>query len=151
MGHIHASIELINSTDLEMARRGQLDKDEVRRVRVEAMVDTGAFHMVINENIQQILQIPVVGKKSAFLANGNRIECDHVFPLEIRFENRTAHCDAIILPGDDVEPLLGAIPLEHMDVLIDPVRQRLIVNPAHPDYAVLNLRTVFRKREFENL
>jgi clan AA aspartic protease len=151
MGHVHASIELINFTDLEMARRSQIDKDEVRRIRVEAMVDSGAFHMVINENIQQILQIPVIGKKWALLADGKRVECDHVFPIEIRFENRTANCDALVLPGDDVEPLLGMLPLEHMDVLIDPVRQRLIVNPAHPDYAVLKLRTLFRKREFGNL
>ena len=107
--------------------------------------------MVINENIQKILQLPVIGKKGAVLANGDRVECDHVFPLEIRFENRTANLDAIVLPGDDVEPLLGMLPLEQMDVLIDPVRQRLIVNPAHPEYAVLNLRTVFRKRAFENL
>ena len=150
MGHVHASIELINSIDLEMARRNELDKDEVRRIRVEALVDSGAFHMVINENIQKILQLPVIGKKGAVLANGDRVECDHVFPLEIRFENRTANLDAIVLPGDDVEPLLGMLPLEQMDVLIDPVRQRLIVNPAHPEYAVLNLRTVFRNRAFEN-
>jgi clan AA aspartic protease len=149
MGYIHASIELINSTDLEMARRNQLDKDEVRRVRVEAMVDTGAFYMVINENIQQILQLPVIGKKRIALADGTPIECDQVFPLEIRFENRTANCAAVVLPGDQ-EPLLGVLPLEEMDVLIDPVRQRLIVNPAHPDYAVLKLTSVFRKRAFEN-
>ena len=148
MGHIHASIELVNATDLELARRAQMDKDEVRRIRVDAMVDTGAFYMVINETIQEVLQLPVVGKKRIALANGNPVECDHVFPLEIRFENRVAHCDAVVLPGD-VEPLLGALPLEQMDVLIDPVRQRLIVNPAHPDYAVLKIRTAFRTSVFD--
>ena len=105
--------------------------------------------MVINENIQQFLQIPVIGKKRVGLADGTPIECDHVFPIEIRFENRTAHCDAIVMPGD-AEPLLGMLPLEQMDVLIDPVRQRLIVNPAHPDGSILKLTTVFRKRAFKN-
>ena len=143
MGHIYASIELTNAADVEVARRGLMDIDEVRRIRVEAMVDTGAFYMVINENIQELLQLPVIGKKRIALANGQPVECDHVFPVEIRFENRLAHCDAIVLPGD-AEPLLGALPLEQMDVLIDPVRQRLIVNPAHPDYAILKMRTVFR-------
>ena len=149
MGHVHASIELINSTDLEMARRNQLDKDEVRRIRVEAMVDSGAFYMVINENIQQYLQIPVIGKKRVGLADGTPIGCDHVFPIGIRFENRTANCDAIVLPGN-TQPLLGMLPLEQMDVLIDPVRQKLIVNPAHPDYAVLKLTSVFRERGARN-
>jgi len=125
-----------------------MDKDEIRRIRVEAMVDTGAFYMVINEHIQEILQLPVIGKKRVALANGQPLECDHVFPIEIRFENRVAHCDAVVLPGD-AEPLLGALPLEQMDVLIDPVRQRLIVNPAHPDYAVLKIRTAFRTSEFD--
>ena len=145
MGHVYASIELVNATDLELERRGQMDKDEIRRIRVEAMVDTGAFYMVINEHIQEILQLPVIGKKRVALANGQPLECDHVFPIEIRFENRVAHCDAVVLPGD-AEPLLGALPLEQMDVLIDPVRQRLIVNPAHPEYAVLKMRSIFRMR-----
>ncbi len=145
MGHVYASIELVNAEDLGFARRGQMDKDEVRRVRVEAMVDTGAFYMVINENIQQILQLPVIGKKRVTLANGQPLECDHVFPVKIRFENRLAHGDAVVVPGD-AEPLLGVLPLEQMDVLIDPVRQRLIVNPAHPEYAVLKMRSIFRTR-----
>ena len=45
----------------------------------------------------------------------------------------------MVLPGDS-EPLLGAIPLEEMDVLIDPLRQELIVNPEHPDMAVLKMK-----------
>jgi hypothetical protein len=43
------------------------------------------------------------------------------------------------LPGDS-EPLLGAIPIEEMDVLIHPMRQELIVNPEHPNYAVLKMK-----------
>ena len=40
----------------------------------------------------------------------------------------------------DTEPLLGAIPMEEMDVLIHPQRQELVVNPEHPDYAVLKIK-----------
>ena len=148
MGHIHASIELINAEDLGLVRRSQMDQDEVRRVRVLAMVDTGSLYMAINENIQQILQLPVVGKEKATLANGQIGLYDKVFPLEIRFENRVAHCGAVVLP-EDAEPLLGAIPLKQMDVLIDSQRQELIVNPAHPDYAVTSLRTIVRTQPVE--
>ena len=56
----------------------------------------------------------------------------------VKFANRMAICSAFVLPGDS-EPLLGIIPMEEMDVMIHPFRQELIVNPEHPDYAVLRL------------
>ena len=56
---------------------------------------------------------------------------DVVGPVILKFMNRTTSCLAMVLPGDS-EPLLGAIPLEDMDVLIHPQRQELIVNPDHP-------------------
>jgi hypothetical protein len=80
MGLVHASIELINSADKEMARRRLMDPDEVRRIRVRAMVDSGALHMAINENIQEYLQLPVVGKERLELASGEVDgvnECHH--------------------------------------------------------------------------
>jgi clan AA aspartic protease len=128
MGHIHASIELINATDLELARRGQMDPDDVRKITVNAMVDTGALMMAINENIQEYLQLPIVETRRLDLANGKILECPIGAPLIVRFKNHTAHCSAVILPGDS-EPLLGAIPLEEMNVIIDPQRQELVDSP----------------------
>jgi hypothetical protein len=61
-----------------------------------------------------------------------------VGPIEIKFKNRNFLGSAILLPGD-AEPLLGLLPLEGMDVLIDPLREELIVNPEHPDEAVFRL------------
>jgi hypothetical protein len=46
---------------------------------------------------------------------------------------------AIVLPGD-AEILLGAIPMEDMDVLIDPRQQKLVVNPKHPYVATKHLK-----------
>jgi len=134
MGQIYADIELINGDDLAYVRRGDMDPDEVRRINVSALVDTGSVFMVINENIQDYLRLPVVGRKTAQMANGDLVECNFVASLEIRFENRTAYCSAIVLP-EDSEVLLGAIPLEEMDVLIHPQRQELIVHPDHPHRA----------------
>jgi hypothetical protein len=73
------------------------------------------------------------------LADGSRLALDVVGPVEIRFKNRRASVDALVLPGDS-DVLLGAVPLELMDVLIDARNQRLIVNPAHPDQAQLNVK-----------
>jgi hypothetical protein len=67
------------------------------------------------------------------------VEYDVVGPIEVRFKNRDTVCNALVLPGDS-EPLLGAIPMEEMDVLIHPLRQELIVNPEHPNYAQLKMK-----------
>ncbi|MFT4153823.1 clan AA aspartic protease [Parafilimonas sp.] len=139
MGNVYAEIELINGGDLELARRHIIGEDEVKKMRVTALVDTGAITLAINENIQEQLQLPVVEKRKGYLANGSIIECEVVAPVEIRFKNRRCSCSALVLPGTS-EPLLGAIPLEDMDVLIHPQRRELIVNPDHPYFAQMNLK-----------
>ena len=139
MGLVHAEIEIINGGDLELARRGYIDKDEVKRMYVTMLVDTGSFMLAINESIQEQLQLPVVEKKKAVLADGSIVECDVVAPVEIRFKNRRSNCSAMVLPGNS-EPLLGAIPMEEMDVLIHPLRQELIVNPEDPFFAQLSMK-----------
>jgi len=138
MGLVYAEIELINGSDVVLMRRNYIDKDEVRRMHLTVLVDTGASMLAINENIQSQLDLAVLGKCKTQLANSQIVECDTVGPVELRFKNRNITCMAIVLPGDS-EPLLGTIPLEEMDVLIHPLRQELIVNPDHPNYPVLKL------------
>ena len=139
MGLVYAEIELINGDDLAMVRRNIIGEDEIKSMRVSMLVDTGSLNLAINENIQEQLQLPVVDKRKAQLANGSIIECDVVAPVEVRFKNRSTTCRAMVLPGDS-EPLLGAIPLEDMDVLIHPQRQELIVNPDHPYFAQMKMK-----------
>jgi clan AA aspartic protease len=124
MGLTYAEIELINGIDKGLVRQHSLDQDEVRRIRVYALVDSGAYTMAINENIQEVLQLPVVGKERQFLANGQVVEYDIVGPIEVLFEDYATRCDAVVLPGG-AEPLLGAIPMEAMNLIIDPQRQEL--------------------------
>jgi hypothetical protein len=139
MGLVYADIELINSTDLEMARRHIIGDEEVKRVRLRMLADSGAYMMAINENIQAQLDLPFVEKRKAVMANGVVQEFDVVGPVIVKFANRTGVCNAFVLEGDG-EPLLGSIPMEELDVLIHPKRQELIVNPEHPDYAVLYMK-----------
>ena len=138
MGQGHAEIELISGEDLLNARRGNLDMDEIKKIRITALADTGAIYLCINENIQEYLQLPVMENRRFQLADGKTAQFLVVGPIDIRFQNRQASCSAIVLPGD-AEPLLGCIPMEDLDVLIDPLRGELVVNPKHPDYAVHRL------------
>jgi clan AA aspartic protease len=139
MGLIYAEIELINGEDLVLARRHFIGEEEIKRMTVNMLVDTGSVYMCINENIQEQLQLPVLEQRKGQLANGHIVEYDVVGPLEVRFKNRRCSVDAMVLPGDN-EPLLGAISVEDMDVLVHPLRQELIVNPDHPYFAQMTLK-----------
>jgi clan AA aspartic protease len=139
MGLVYAEIELINNDDLAMVRRHKMSEDEVRRMTVISLVDTGSYMLCINEEIQAQMDFPVVEKRKGQLANGEIAEFDVVSSVELRFKNRRTLCNAMVLPSDN-EVLLGAIPLEDMDVLIHPQRQELIVNPDHPYFAQMKLK-----------
>ena len=84
-------------------------------------------------------QLPFKEKRKSVMADGSIVEHDVVGPIEVKFMNRSAVCNAVVLQGDN-EPLLGAIPMEEMDVLIHPRRQELIVNPEHPYFAQLKMK-----------
>ena len=139
MGLVHAEIEIINGGDLEMVRRNLMDKDEVRRMSVTMLVDSGAYNLCINEVIQEQMEFPIVEKRKAQMANGSIEEFDVVGNVEVRFKNRATTCRAMVLPGDS-EPLFGAIPMEDMDLIIHPLRQELLVNPEHPYFAQMSLK-----------
>jgi|SRR6186713_331874 len=141
MGLVYANIELINGTDLGMARRHLMGEEEVKRMHVDMLVDTGSVYMCINENIREQLQLSVIEKRRGQMANGHIVEYEVAGPIEVRFQNRRCNVDAIVLPGDN-EPLLGAVPMEDMDVLIHPSRQELIVHPDHPYFAQMKLKSV---------
>ena len=135
----YADIELINADETALAKRFVIGEEEIKRLHINILVDTGAYNLCINETIQAQLELPFVEKRKGQLANGSIEEYDMVGPVVLKFKNRQTVCNALVLQGDN-EPLLGAIPLEDMDVLIHPLRQELIVNPDHPYYAQMKLK-----------
>ena len=139
MGLTYADIELINANDVALAQRHFIGQEEVKRIPLNILVDTGAYNLCINETIQAQLGLSFVEKRKGQLANGSIEEYDFVGPVIVKFKNRQTVCNALVLQGDN-EPLLGAIPLEDMDVLIHPIRQELIVNPEHPYFAQMKLK-----------
>jgi clan AA aspartic protease len=139
MGLVYTDIEIINGEDIALARRHVIGEEEIKRMHLNLLVDTGSYMLCINESIQEQMQFPVVEKRKAQLANSSVVECEVVSMVEVKFKNRRTICNAMVLPGDS-EPLLGAIPLEDMDVLIHPLRQELIVNPEHPYFAQMKVK-----------
>jgi len=128
MGYVYADIELTNEADLVLNQNGYLPDDEIRRTTTKALVDSGAYDLIINQEVQDKLNLRVLGKRPIKLADESVIEVDIVGPVDVRFETRVTTVRALVLP-DTEEVLLGAIALEGLDVIIDPLRERLLVNP----------------------
>lgn len=136
---VYAEITLINADDIALAKRNLIGEEEIKKMTVTMAVDSGAYMMAINESIQAQLNLAFIEKRKAIMADGSVNEYDVVGPIQVKFANRTATCSAMVLQGNN-EPLLGAIPMEEMDVIIHPRRQELLVNPDHPNYAQLSMK-----------
>ena len=141
MGYVHAEIELTNEGDVEMNYRGLLPENEIRRVTTRALVDSGAWDLVINEEVQRRLNLRVLGKQTVRLADETLLEVDIVGPVRLHFEDRSTILDAVVLPAT-AEVLLGAYPLEGLDAFIDPKRQKLLLNPKSPNNPTAYIRQV---------
>jgi clan AA aspartic protease len=137
MGIVHSEIVLKNATDVGMVQRGLIPEKEVRAVAVNALVDTGSGTLVINEEICQRLGLAIEGLRESTLADGTRGIYKVSEPVRIHWEDRNTTCPALVVAGADTI-LLGAIPLEDMDLIVDPARQRL--TGAHGDKVVCMLK-----------
>lgn len=141
MGYVHAEIELTNEDDVGQNYRGLLPENEIRRVTTRALVDSGAWDLVINEEVQRRLNLRVLGKQPVRLADETLLEVEVVGPVKIRFEDRSTIITAVVLPTTS-EVLLGAYPLEGLDAFIDPKRQKLLLNPKFPGNPTAYIRQV---------
>lgn len=99
-------------------------------VEVNAVADSGSVHLCIPEAIRAQLQLDVIAEKEVILADGSLHKVPYAGPIELRFKNRVGFAGAVVL-GDEV--LIGAIPMEDMDLIIVPRTRTLDVNPASPD------------------
>jgi clan AA aspartic protease len=139
MGFTYADIELLSADDLALNRRGFLPKDGIKRIRITALVDSGAHTLVVNDHIKQQLDLAVLEERTVRFADESEVKAQIVGPVEIRFENRRTTVEAILPPGN-VEPLLGVLPMEDMDVIVDSRQQRLIVNPQNPNIPLVYVK-----------
>lgn len=139
MGLTYAVIELVNQYDEYRSEEGLLPKDEIRRWSGEFMIDTGAIRMAINEEIKEKLGLKNGNLMNVAMADGSIKQIELVGGIKVRFGDRTCYTDAFVLPGN-TEPLMGAIPLEGMDLVVTASENKLEYNPKHPDGALFSLK-----------
>ncbi len=107
-------------------------ENEIKPLELDALADSGALHLCIPEHVRIQLKLEEIDKKEVTLADGGKKLVSYVGPVEIRFENRIGFSGALVM-GD--QTLLGAIPMEDMDLVISPKKRLLEVNPESPNIA----------------
>ncbi|MDQ3112211.1 MAG: clan AA aspartic protease [Bacteroidota bacterium] len=119
MGLIYSSLSLSNPIS-----------PELKAIEVSSLVDTGALFLCIPEHVAIQLQLKELEKREVTIADGSKKLCPYVGPVKIQFENRSCFTSALVI-GDSV--LLGAIPMEDMDLVIQPALLKITVNPSNPN------------------
>lgn len=139
MGLTYATIQLVNQFDEYKYLEGTIEQNKIRSMEVSMLVDTGAIRMAINEEILNQLGLKRGFKINVALADGSIKVLELVSGLKVSFGDRTCYTDAFVLSGK-TEPLLGAIPIEAMDLAVVPAENKLQYNPQHPDGALFSLK-----------
>jgi clan AA aspartic protease len=121
MGIVTARLQLTNPREPSLAP-----------MYVEALADTGSVYLRIPEHVRLQLNLQVLEHREVTLADGSRRSCPYVGPVQLRFKNRAGYVGALVL-GEQV--LLGAIPMEDMDLVVRPGTRSVDVNPASPNIA----------------
>jgi hypothetical protein len=100
-------------------------KDEIRTLTVRAMPDTGAWTLGINEDTRQQLGLVIEETSESTLADGKTDTYSVTEGVKIQWKNHSTVLPAVVMPhAKDI--LLGALPLEAMDLMVDPVREQLV-------------------------
>jgi hypothetical protein len=130
MGTVFDEITLKNAWDVGKAEEGLIKESDIRQMTIQVVADTGADTLIINETVRAALGLRLTGKRVAYLARGPKVpgvgnSCAITGPVDVHWKNRTMTCRPWLMP-DAPEVLLGAIPLEDMDITVDCARQCLV-------------------------
>jgi clan AA aspartic protease len=112
-------------------------KPELQPVQAEALADMGSVYLSIPSHVQVQLGLDEVAIREVTLADGSKKVVPYVGPLELRFKNRVGFSGALVM-GDEV--LLGAIPMEDMDLILIPQTRTVDVNPLNPNFAAASMK-----------
>jgi predicted aspartyl protease len=124
MSTFKEEITLVNARDIGNAREGLIPESSIRKVTIDTIPDTGAWTLVINEDTRQKLGLAIESSIASTLADGSTTSYNQTDAVKIQWKNRSTIQQAWVVPeADDI--LLGALPLEAMDLMVDPVHERL--------------------------
>ncbi|MFQ5814584.1 MAG: aspartyl protease family protein [Anaerolineae bacterium] len=139
MGEVKVELELENTIDRELLRLRHIEEKQLRSARVQALVDSGAVMLVLPQDLVEALGLREVGKVIVTYADERKEERPLAGVVTVRVGDRSTSLNCVVGPPNS-EPLLGHVVLETMDLLIDPVQQRLVPRPESPFLPLLKLK-----------
>ena len=139
MGEIKVKVLLENERDISMWQEGRLKKEEMRRVELEALVDTGAVMVLLPQDVVEALGLKKIDKAIVTLANEEKIELDVAGTISLMIANRKMKTDCLVGPPQ-CEPLIGQIVLERLDLIVDPLKRTISPRPESPYLPSLKLK-----------
>ncbi|QPN64852.1 clan AA aspartic protease [Synechococcus sp. CBW1004] len=119
MGYVHATIELSNPRE-----------PALQPIQTRALADSGALMLCIPEHLALQLRLRTESEREVTVADGRSMTVPYVGPVKVSFQDRICFVGALVL-GDDV--LLGAVPMEDMDLCINPAHHCLEPDPRSPN------------------
>jgi predicted aspartyl protease len=138
MGRVRTEVMVENMKDLWSAESGHRPPDQIRRINVkDALVDTGATTLALPTRLIQQLGLKKVTEKRVTSSNGSH-QVSIYDAVRVTILDRFCTVDVMEVP-DDVPVLVGQIPLEMLDLVVDPQGGRLTGNPAHGGEHVLEM------------
>jgi clan AA aspartic protease len=131
MGVVMAKIKLQNFFDIQAAKDRRKSKKDVRQVETDALVDTGATMLVVPQEVANALGCPIREHRTVRYADGRKRRVAVIGGVLIEVLGRTMQLEALVEPNGTAV-LLGQIPLEGLDLVINPRSRDVMPNPAHP-------------------
>jgi len=138
MGKVMEKITLTNSYDEEKVESGYWRPEQVRSIEIEALVDTGATMLILPADVVARLGLKEQGRRKVVYANGKDDEIPWIGGVRLTILGREMIASALVVPAG-ATALIGQIPLEELDLIVDPKSHALKVNPASPDAPRLDL------------
>lgn len=138
IGRVTTRATIENLRDLWEAEKGDRPSQEVRRMTIDdALVGSGASTLSLPRSMIQQLGLSKMSDRRIITAQ-EPATAEYYGVARVTIQDRNANVDVLEVP-DGCPVLVGQIPLELMDFVVDPANQRLIGNPAHGGHWTLEL------------
>ena len=138
MGRVVTAAKIESLEDWLQCRRGHCKPEEIRTVEVSnALVDTGAMSLALPTSLIVRLGLTKIGERMSMTANGPR-QANKYDAVRLTIMGRDCTVDVVEVP-DPVPVLIGQVPLELLDFVVDPKNQCLIGNPEHGGEQIIEL------------
>ena len=138
MGRTTVKIKVENIGDIELLERGYIDESKVRSLEIEALVDTGAGMLCLTPELIEKLGLRLLKEINVDTAIGV-IKRKVYKNARLTILDRNCPIDVVEINSSKHQALVGYIPLEALDLVIDPKAQKVTTNPEHHGEMIIDL------------